>query len=105
MDLSLVDELSVSQCASRADSITQALQPVRRYRSASLRLATYWLPLAYLGQFDFVYCVPEAYLSVPFTFLGKLIHRYPKLIGHLTSLCRYYHGGRLERELHQAQYV
>lgn len=31
---------------------------------------TYGCCAAYLGHFDFIYCVPEAYLSVPFTFLG-----------------------------------
>ena len=32
---------------------------------------------AFLGHFDFIYCVPEAYLSVPFTFLGQLFrYRY-----------------------------
>jgi Delta3-Delta2-enoyl-CoA isomerase len=25
---------------------------------------------AFLGMFDFIYCVPNAWLSVPFTFLG-----------------------------------
>lgn len=27
---------------------------------------------AFLGHFDFIYCMPETYLSVPFTFLGLI---------------------------------
>jgi hypothetical protein len=36
-------------------------------------LIDYNRSLAFLGHFDFIYSMPNAWLSVPFTFLGPLI--------------------------------
>ncbi|KAI0695923.1 ClpP/crotonase [Cytidiella melzeri] len=37
---------------------------------AALNGPVFGIAAAFLGQFDFIYAVPEAYLSCPFTFLG-----------------------------------
>lgn len=49
---------------------TKALYSHSKILVAALNGPVFGIAAAYLGHFDFIYCVPEAYLSVPFTFLG-----------------------------------
>ncbi|KAJ3528497.1 hypothetical protein NM688_g7991 [Phlebia brevispora] len=37
---------------------------------AALNGPAFGIAAAFLGHFDFIYCLPETYISVPFTFLG-----------------------------------
>ncbi|KAF7793032.1 hypothetical protein EIP86_004137 [Pleurotus ostreatoroseus] len=49
---------------------SKALASHSKLLVAALNGPVFGIAAAFLGHFDFIYCVPEAYLSVPFTFLG-----------------------------------
>jgi hypothetical protein len=58
---------------------------------------------AFLGYFDFIYCMPNAWLSVPFTFLGPWNDAYEAIVLMFLSLCRHCCRGRGKCELYQPQ--
>ncbi|THH12747.1 hypothetical protein EW146_g7404 [Bondarzewia mesenterica] len=49
---------------------SQALYSHGKILVAALNGPVMGIAAAFLGHFDFIYCMPEAWLSVPFTFLG-----------------------------------
>jgi len=50
--------------------VTQALYSHTKILVAALNGPVMGIAAAFLGHFDFIYCLPSAWLSVPFTFLG-----------------------------------
>jgi peroxisomal 3,2-trans-enoyl-CoA isomerase len=60
----------LSKVASSNTDCGRALYSHRKILVAALNGPVMGIAAAFLGHFDFIYCMPNAWLSVPFTFLG-----------------------------------
>ncbi|EMD38506.1 hypothetical protein CERSUDRAFT_82780 [Gelatoporia subvermispora B] len=63
-------QIFVNRVASTNTDTAQALYSHTKILVAALNGPVMGIAAAFLGHFDFIYCMPEAWLSVPFTFIG-----------------------------------
>ncbi|KIP09105.1 hypothetical protein PHLGIDRAFT_29221 [Phlebiopsis gigantea 11061_1 CR5-6] len=65
-----VRKMYLSRVARGMTDTTRALSSHRKLLVAAVHGPALGIAAAFLGHFDFIYCLPDAYLSLPFTFLG-----------------------------------